>query len=112
MNIRTPLTWSLLYATLWGLGAMVIVALIFHLMRMMTESGNPRLSTCLNTGGTVHLNIPAGGTGEVRVLVSGVMVHMRARSAGGEVLPAGAKIRVTRILDPTTIEVRKDDSGA
>ncbi|MFB3890926.1 MAG: hypothetical protein ACE15C_02755 [Phycisphaerae bacterium] len=106
------LTPALVYAALWGVAAGLIVAGIFYLMQRLTESGNPRLGSCLDTSGTVYLDIPAGGTGEVRVTVSGVMTHIRAKAADGVPLPAGTKIRVTRILDPVTIEVKKDDSAA
>ena len=99
------LTAALLYATGWGLLAMVLVALLFYGLRRLTESGSPRIATCLGTEGTVYLDIPTGGTGEARVTVSGVVSHVRARGAGGQELQAGTTVRVRRILGPRTIEV-------
>lgn len=97
--------WAMLYGCLWGSGAMVLVALAFHMFMKMTISGNLRMTTCLNTNGTVYLDIPSGGTGEVRVLVSGVMTHIRARARGGAAMKAGTSVTVNRILDATTVEV-------
>jgi len=93
------------YAMGWGFGAMLLVAALFYLMKRMTETGSPRIASCLGTMGTVYLDIPADGIGEARVTVSGVISHVRARTAGGEDLQAGTAIEVTRILGPNSIEV-------
>ncbi|MDY7010216.1 MAG: hypothetical protein SVV80_05615 [Planctomycetota bacterium] len=100
------LTWAIAYGTFWGLGAFVVVALAMNLMRKLAETGNPRLRTCVGTRGTVYLDIPADGTGEARVTVSGVVSHVKARTSDGKPLKAGTPISVTRTLGPTTIEVK------
>jgi len=105
LNQRVPVARAMAYATAWGAGAMLAVAMIFYLMRRMTETGSPRIATCLGTRGTVYLNIPAGGVGEAKVTVSGVVSHVKARAAGGAGLDAGTPVRVRRILGPNTIEV-------
>jgi membrane protein implicated in regulation of membrane protease activity len=99
------LTRSLAYSLCWGLGAMVVVALLFYGLQRLTETGTPRLASCVGTRGTVYLDIPAGGDGEARVTVSGVVSHVRARGAGGQEIRAGTAIRVSRVLGPNTIEV-------
>jgi hypothetical protein len=59
--------------------------------------------------GTVHLDVQPDGMGEVRVLVNGVMTHLKARSvAGSPPLKANALVRVTRVLEPTIVEVEAD----
>ncbi|KPK83673.1 MAG: hypothetical protein AMJ81_07630 [Phycisphaerae bacterium SM23_33] len=105
LNRDVPLARSLAYAMAWGLGAMLLVALLFYGMRRMTETGSPRMASCLGGRGTVYLDIPAGGMGEAKVVVSGVVSHVRARAVGGQELKAGTPIRVTRILGPSAIEV-------
>lgn len=100
------LTRAIAYGIFWGLGAFAVVALALNLMRKLAETGNPRLQTCVGTRGTVYLGIPADGTGEVRVTVSGVVSHVKARSAGEKPLEAGTPIHVVRTLGPTTIEVK------
>jgi len=96
---------SLLYAALWGLGAWLVITLLVNWMRKLTETGTLDLRTCVGATGTVYLNIPAAGQGEVRVLVSGVVKLVKARGAGGAELKAGTPVRVARLLNGTTVEV-------
>ena len=104
------LTASLLYALLWGVVAMVVVAGIFHMMLRLTESGTPRLATCIGQNGTVYLDIPDGGRGEIRIPVSGVMAHVKARTADGKALKMGTSVRVRRVLDSATVEIESISS--
>lgn len=101
-----PLGRSLLYALIWGAAAMVLVSWLLHLMRRMTESGSMRIATTVGAEGTVHLDIPAGGLGEIRCLCSGVMTHFRARTADGVALKAGAVVKVVKVLGPNIVEVQ------
>ncbi len=96
---------AITYAFCWGVGGFIITVLLVNWLRNMQEIGTGRLSTCLGALGTVYLNIPAGGTGEVRVTVSGVVSHIRAIGAGGVAIPAGAPVKVIRLIDQNTIEV-------
>jgi hypothetical protein len=101
-----PLHIALVYGIAWGLGAWLIVTLIINWLRKLAESGNPVLSTCVGTHGTVYMDIPAGGAGKVRVKVSGAVSMVSARAAGGEALEAGTPIRVLRTLDHSSVEVQ------
>ena len=105
MDQGVPVGRAMTYAMLWGTASMLLVAGVFYLMRRMTESGSQRIATCLGTRGTVYLDIPKDGMGEVRVTVSGVLTHVKARSFGGHELPAGTPVRVKRVLGPTSVEV-------
>lgn len=111
LNINVSPVGVLLYSLLWGLGAMVAVAGLLHMMMRMTETGNPVLATCVGKTGTVYLDIPANGTGEVRVMVSGIMTHVKAKAMGGEELKAGANVMVLRLMDSSTVEVIRDEQG-
>ena len=95
---------SMTFGLLWGLCAMALVAWLMHLMRKMAETGTQQISTCVGTLGTVHIDIPATGQGEVRVTVSNVTTHVRA-VAGGKVIKSGASIRVVKVLGPNLVEV-------
>lgn len=99
-----PLT-AVVYAFCWGMAGFIVTALLVNWLRNLQEIGTGRLSTCVGGLGTVYLNIPAGGMGEVRVAVSGVVSHVRACGAGGAAIPAGAAIKVVKLIDPNTIEV-------
>ena len=93
------------YAAVWGIAAMLVISLIFYFMRRMTETGNLRIETAVGNSGTVYLDIPANGEGEVRVMCSGSMTHFKARVAGGAALKGGTPVKVTRTLGGNTIEV-------
>ena len=102
---------SLLFATGWGLAAWALVTIMVHYIRKLAETGNARIASCVGTAGTVYLDIPATGMGEIRVLVSGVVTRVRARGKGGVALPSGTPIRVVRKIDPTTVEVETVENG-
>ncbi len=99
-----PLT-AVTYALCWGVAGFIVTVLLVNWLRSLQEIGTGRLSSCVGGLGSVYLNIPAGGVGEVRVAVSGVVSHVRAMGAGGGTIPAGTSIKVLKLVDPTTIEV-------
>ena len=96
---------AMLYGVLWGVGAAVLVAWLINLLRRSAESGTARISDCLGAEGSVYLRIPAGGTGEVRVVVGGRITHLPARGAGNQEISPGSPVRVVKKLDGNTIAV-------
>ena len=98
---------TLLYSVLWGVVGMLIVSAIFYFLMRMTETGTRRLATALGQPGTVYMDIPAGGAGQIRVMISGAVSFISARAAGGEALKAAAPVIVKRIIGPNTVEVEK-----
>lgn len=99
------LTKSMGLAVLWGLGAMLIVAKVLHWLLGLTESGTSDLATCVDSRGTVYLNIPANGQGEVRITVSGALSLVKARGAGGQAIQPGTPVRVVQLAGPRLVEV-------
>ncbi len=97
--------WALFLGLIWGTVGMLITASIFYFMRRMTETGNARIVSCVGSYGTVYLDIPEDGMGEVRVSVSKVVTYVKARAADGKAIKAGAGIRVERKLSETSVEV-------
>ncbi len=102
---RTPIPWSVCYALLWGLAGMLSVAAALYTLQRMVETGTPNIATCVGTRGVIYLDIPEGGQGEARVLVSGAISCVKARAAQGRGIRAGTPVRVVRALGSTTIEV-------
>jgi hypothetical protein len=100
---------SLVLAAAWGAAAWLLVAVLLHWMRKLAETGTAQLSTCVGKRGTVYLTIPAGGQGEVRVTVSGVVSVVRARGAGGATIAPGTAVKVTRVVESGTVEVQPVD---
>ena len=91
--------------SLWGLAGMVGVAAIFYFMQKMQDSGNRNLATCVGSTGAVYVDIPEDGTGEVRVVVSGRVAYIRARTADKKALKAGTPVKVVRAFGQTMLEV-------
>jgi hypothetical protein len=115
LNIGKSTSQSLILAVAWGAAGWVVVAVLLHWLRKMAETGTRRLITALGQTGTVYMDIPAGGQGEVRVAVSGVVSMVKARAAGGQAIKAGSPVTITRLLDINCVEVRPagiDDSSA
>lgn len=107
LNHGMPVGLAVGCAMLWGGAALLIVAWLMHALRRLSSSGNLRIATCLGAESTVYLDIPATGTGEIRVLCSGVMTHVKARAAAGVELKAGTPVKVTRIIGTDVVEVVK-----
>jgi len=103
---------TLILALAWGLAAWVFVAVLIHWLRKLAETGTQQLSTCVGRRGSVYLDIPADGQGQVRVNVSGVVTMVKARGADGEAIKAGKPVRVVRMLDSSSVEVQVVDSKA
>ena len=101
----------LIRATIWGLAAWVLVAVLVHWMRKLAETGTMRLRSCVSNRGTVYLDIPADGQGEIRVNVGGRITLVRARGAGGAGIEAGTPVRVVRLLNSSSVEVQQVKAG-
>lgn len=102
---------AMTYSVLWGMAAMAVVSIILSLMSRLTESGNIKLSSCIGVNTTVYLDIPAKGVGEIRVLCSGVMTHLKARAANGEALKAGTSVKILNLCESNTVEVEIVKAG-
>lgn len=97
-------------SSIWGLAGMVSIALVIFLLLKLVHTGTKNLNTCVGTDGAVYLDIPAKGTGEVRVMVSDVVTYVDARSSDGKALKAGTPIRVVKRLGQTIVQVESTES--
>ncbi len=100
-----PLPNAMGVASIWGLAGMGSVALLLALLPKLAHTGTKRIASSLGARGTVYLDIPEGGQGEVRVAVSDVISFVKARAAGGTEIKSGTPVIVKRIIDETTVEV-------
>jgi hypothetical protein len=91
----------------WGVVGMFAIALIFWSMGKLTETGTKNIATAKGQVGTVYLDIPANGFGEVKTTVSGVVEHVKAKSIHGEALPAGTEVRVVQVVSQGLVVVEK-----
>ncbi len=91
------------------LAGMFAIAGVFYLMRRMTQTGTKNLASAVGETGTVYLNIPEGGSGEVRVIVSGTVSYIKARGAGGKALKVGTPVKVLKNVGQESLEVTPVD---
>jgi len=94
-------------SSIWGVAGMLAIAGIFYGMGKLTETGTKDVTSCEGKIGTVYLDIPAGGSGEIKINVSGAIEHVRAQSLNGEALSAGTQVRVVKVVGQTLVEVEK-----
>jgi len=102
----TPLLATLAYSLAWGLVAMFAVSYLVYKLVRLQEVGTASLWTALGQDGVVYMNIPAGAVGKVRVLVSGAISYVNARSVDPEPLDAGTKVKVVGVVDGNILEVK------
>jgi hypothetical protein len=105
LNSGTNLGPALAYSVLWGLAGWAVVVVLINSLRRLAETGNQRIETSIGQEGTVYLDIPKDGMGQVRVKVSGVVGVVKARSLGGMPLKAGTPISVVRVVEAGVLEV-------
>ena len=105
LNNGSEMGHAMTLSTIWGLAGMGSVAGILYVLRKMTHTGTQRIASCVGSRGTLYLDIPENGSGEVRVLVSGVLSNVKAKTSDGSALKAGTPVKVMRLLDDLTVEV-------
>lgn len=93
------------YGLLWGAVGMFVVAWLLYMLKKMTETGTMDLNSCVGLTGTVYLNIPENGDGEVNVLVSKVSTHVKARGVNGKAIEANKTVKVVKRIAQNIFEV-------
>jgi hypothetical protein len=97
------------YSIVWGAVAMFLISYVVYKLLQFQEVGNISIWTSIGEEGTVYINVPEDGRGKVRVMVSGTISYVNAKSRGGCAIEAGTPVRVTGIADENTIEVEPID---
>ena len=92
---------------IWGLVGMVLIAMIFYGMAKLAETGTKDVRSCKGKVGAVYLDIPVGGVGEIKIMVTGASEHVKAESVEKEVLAAGTQVRVVQVVSQTLVKVKK-----
>ncbi len=98
-----------------GFGAtmMLMAASLLFGMKRLAHEPHADPSTAIGRTGTVYMTVPPGGSGQVRVNVSGRSAILPARAAdthdGGD-LPAFTDVRITAVRDDGTLLVEPLDT--
>jgi len=102
-----PTVKAMSIASVWGLVGMFAIAAIFYAMGKLSETGTKDMTSSKGQVGTVYLDIPVDGFGEIKTVVNGVPEHVKAKSLDGEALPAGTQVRVVQVINQTLVGVKK-----
>jgi membrane protein implicated in regulation of membrane protease activity len=78
---------------------------LFRAMRKMQSSGTTDVSKAIGQEGSVYLTIPANDVGKVQIAYAGRLDVLDARSANGQPIPTGARVKVLRIAAGNVLEV-------
>jgi hypothetical protein len=87
---------------------MVTTGLAMVALRRMATEKHYDMATAVGRTGQVYMAIPQGGSGQVRVEVSGRSMIVPARTPG-EPLEAFADVRVTEVRDDGVVIVERLD---
>ena len=100
----TPTT--LLIAAAAGIAAMYGVYWMMRGLKALQSEGTPQIQRAVGRHGTVYTTIPANdsGTGKIQLNLQNRTMEYLALTPGDK-LPPGAKIVVTNVITPTTLEV-------
>ena len=98
---------SIAFGTAIGGAFFVIAGLLFLQARKLSSSGNVDYATSVGTTGTVYVAIPSGrsGNGKIEINASGRISIVNALSDAENVLPPKTQVRVTEVIDLTTVLV-------
>ena len=88
---------ALAVALLAGGLSMWLMAVIFRMMKKMQSDGTSRPDQAVGLVGSVYLSIPANDVGKVQIAVNGRLSVLDARSANGQPLPTGSRVKVARV---------------
>lgn len=110
---RTDGVWfSLAFATIGGLIAMVTVAYLMYSISKLNEEGNVHIQQALHESGEVYLTIPenSSGVGKIHINIHGALKEVDAATTGKEI-PTGSKIKVVDIINKNTVLVESIQGG-
>ncbi|MBK8576299.1 MAG: hypothetical protein IPN90_11705 [Elusimicrobia bacterium] len=101
-------TFSFLVALVSGAVAMFLTAYLFKLMGKLNSAGDVfSMEKTLNLSGSVYARIPAEGRGQVRLSVNNATRFVEAISEDRVDLDSFSDVTVVRIVDGTTVSVKK-----
>jgi hypothetical protein len=96
-----------LIAVLAGGVALAFVQFLLVTLARLRNDGTARIEHAVGQVGAVYLSIPAArsGAGKIHINVNGRLLEYRAVTADKAGLPTGAKVVVTAVAAPQTLEV-------
>ncbi len=96
---------SIAGGSLMGTLTVWLIGLVFTAMMGLQREGTINIKNAIGQQGSVYLNIPATGSGQVQVVVQGSLKIFDAVSEGKNKIPTGSKIKVVGVVDNKTLIV-------
>ena len=90
-----------------GLFAVWLISLLFSQMKKLQSDGTVIIRNAIGQSGTVYLNIPAKGSGQIQVPVQGSLRIYDAVAIDKKAINTGTKVRVVEIIEDNTLVVEK-----
>ena len=92
---------------LGGVATTFVIARLFRAASGLQSSGNLDMSRAVGAAGTVYLTIRKERPGKVTITVTNRLLTLDARGIEEGVLETGTPIVVTRVIDESTVEVKR-----
>mgnify|MGYP002411021429 CR=1 FL=1 len=104
-----PTAASIGFAIVFGIIAMVAMALIYRAMLKLQQEGTLDIRNALGKSGTVYLKIPAKreNTGKVSLVVQDRLIECDAVTDDAKSIPTGAEVTVIGVSNKSALIVRK-----
>lgn len=107
LKANVPVLLTILGGGIAGTLAVWVISLLFSQMKRLQSDGTLQIENAVGVSGSVYLNIPAKGTGQVQITVQGALKIFDAISIDGKKIATGEKISVTGTVDNNTLIVKR-----
>ena len=106
-SVPLPPVTGLGIAVVTGGAAMFAVHFFISSLSKLNQDGSLRIEASVGKRGRVYLPIPGqrAGEGKIQIKLQGRLVELKAMTSEPDKLPAGARVTISRILTPMTVEV-------
>ena len=106
-SAQLPPVTGLGIAVVTGGAAMFGVHFLISSLSKLNQDGSLRIEASVGKRGRVYLPIPGqhAGEGKIQVKLQGRLVELKAMTSEPDKLPAGARVTISRVLTPMTVEV-------
>ncbi len=108
-DVAIPLT--IIIATISGLIAMTVVALMFYAISRLQANGNIQYKNALGAFAEVYIPIPPknSGVGKVQIMIQERLIEADAMTFSERSLKTGEIVRVVDLFNQTTLVVEKEE---
>ena len=91
----------------FGVSAMFLVHFMMQSLHKLNHDGSLRIGASVGKRGQVYVPIPGerSGEGKIQLRLQNRIVELKAMTGEPDKLPTGARVVISRVLTPSTVEV-------